>query len=408
MSKFDEELLESKRKRFYETVYKICRKRNLPMPSINFNGCPYEDEDQLAHYHSQTNTICVSKTQLIKLNYDDIYHVASHETAHILQQNHEPEFDKEQEKNRQEGWEPPPGTIHITGGGKVSKGKEKKSKTDKTRCNYHLCRKKTKLKQCKYCKGYFCKEHIKAKPPAMPPFKSNSPEVQSMMEEWRKPGGHPCPECLVDWKKEIKSKDDKYKEALERLLKLKFKEDKISSNEDIFEEIWETNLTNFPTKKKEDKKEDKKEEVFQDIDDFIEDETKKYFSLGKIIMIILVFVLIGVLAYKFYVPMVSFCSDNVKINECLEEKPLYCEYKGLLNKPEIIENPNYCGCPEGKRVYQDGCIKLVECNDGTLYPECSRDKPFICREDGSLRRAASICGCPEGHTADGDWCDKIN
>ncbi len=49
---------------------------------------------------------------------------------------------------------------------------------DENSCHYHLCRKITELHECKYCKEYFCKEHLVANPPG---------GTHHYVE------GHPCP-----------------------------------------------------------------------------------------------------------------------------------------------------------------------------------------------------------------------
>lgn len=72
--------------------------------------------------------------------------------------------------------------------------------SNKKECHYHLCRKQTKLYKCKFCGRYFCKDHIKPKPPGLPRFKGTSHEDLVFMEEWHKPGGHPCIPYSDHWK----------------------------------------------------------------------------------------------------------------------------------------------------------------------------------------------------------------
>jgi len=43
------------------------------------------------------------------------------------------------------------------------------------------------------------------------------------------------------------------------------------------------------------------------------------------------------------------------------------------------------------------------CNDGTLYGECSYQKPYYC-QDGSIIKKASICSCPENYMQQGENC----
>jgi hypothetical protein len=111
---FDKKLLETKKKKFIEVVSKICKKRNLPIPSLNFDGCPAENEDQLAHYHPDVNMICISKRQLTVLNFDDLEEVAAHEIAHILEQNHDSNFRNEENTNKIFAWKPS-GVVIIDG-----------------------------------------------------------------------------------------------------------------------------------------------------------------------------------------------------------------------------------------------------------------------------------------------------
>ena len=86
-------------------------------------------------------------------------------------------------------------------------------------CHYHLCRKRTKVYRCKYCGEYFCKEHIKPKPPGMPKFNSVSQEDILYMEEWRDTHGHPCVPFYDYWITQIKKKREKYMQNLDKLLK---------------------------------------------------------------------------------------------------------------------------------------------------------------------------------------------
>jgi len=72
------------------------------------------------------------------------------------------------------------------------------------KCSYHLCNRKDAKKKCRYCQKYFCDEHIRAKPPGMPNFHTTNPYLLRKMEEWRKPGGHPCPDYFETYKKRSK------------------------------------------------------------------------------------------------------------------------------------------------------------------------------------------------------------
>ena len=131
--KIEIQLLELKKKEFIDVVSRICENRNLPRPYVNFDGCPAENADQLAHYHPDVNMICISKRQLTVLNFDDINEVVAHEVAHILELNHGDKFDKEYVKNKICGWEPPAGVVVIYGNQKVEPvSKEARDKIEKT------------------------------------------------------------------------------------------------------------------------------------------------------------------------------------------------------------------------------------------------------------------------------------
>ena len=62
---FQEDTLIQKKALILSIVKKLCTKRNLPLPHVNFEYCADEHENQLAHYHPGENIICFSKRQLI-------------------------------------------------------------------------------------------------------------------------------------------------------------------------------------------------------------------------------------------------------------------------------------------------------------------------------------------------------
>ncbi|MCD6464526.1 AN1-type zinc finger domain-containing protein, partial [Candidatus Woesearchaeota archaeon] len=99
--------------------------------------------------------------------------------------------------------------------------KTKKSNSKIGICHYHLCRKKTRVYRCKYCGEYFCKKHFQPKPPGLPRFNSTKHEDRLFMEEWHKPGGHPCVPYLDIWRAEQERKEQEYRQALDMLLRSK-------------------------------------------------------------------------------------------------------------------------------------------------------------------------------------------
>jgi len=95
MEYLDDQHLETKKQYARYAVEVICKSRNLPFPSFNFDGCPEEAEEELAHYHPDNNRICISKRQLNQLSFDELRDIVVHEAAHILVGNHDDDFNKE-------------------------------------------------------------------------------------------------------------------------------------------------------------------------------------------------------------------------------------------------------------------------------------------------------------------------
>jgi len=87
------------------------------------------------------------------------------------------------------------------------------------KCNYHICGKREKLFQCKYCNRSFCDEHLKPKPPGLPRFSSTKPADRIFMEEWHKPGGHPCVQYVKRWEAKTREKQENYYKALDKVIK---------------------------------------------------------------------------------------------------------------------------------------------------------------------------------------------
>ena len=165
---------------------------------------------------------------------------AAHEVTHVLEYNHSSVFQQEEQLSQIVGWEPPSGVVHIRGSYPKKPKKERKSREDKTRCNYHACRQKRKLTQCKYCKSYYCDKDIK----------SCEPRVHNERDDYIGEKGHPClpyKDYLLEKEKE---KGKKYSEALGKLLK------KTSSPVEV------TSL-NYPTKREANKRRDNTKSYFK-------------------------------------------------------------------------------------------------------------------------------------------------
>jgi hypothetical protein len=211
-SEFEKKLLEDKKRLVLNVVEDLVRKRNLPKPYVNFDGCEGEDEDSLAHYHSEGNIICISERQLHKLDFESLKDVITHEVTHIIVQDHSPNFYNENATSSIAHWEPPGGTIVVGNSENKSKRKNNPIKIDKTRCNYHLCRKNRKLEQCKFCENYYCSEHVQPAPPIIG-FPLDRLVCGKPVSYWRNlKEAHPCfPYVEYSERKEEKRKEEEYK-----------------------------------------------------------------------------------------------------------------------------------------------------------------------------------------------------
>ena len=225
-------------------------------------------------------------------------------------------------------------------------------------CHYHLCRKRTKVYKCKYCGESFCKEHLNAKPPGLPRFGGTSHQDRLFMEEWHKPGGHPCVPFFEHWEAENKRKDEEYSQALDRLIRSKPKH----------EELKIERKTNYV----------------------------KYL-IGGLAILFIVYLFLNFSGTNLFFGNVLNCTDGTPYNHCSEHKPFYC-----LNGT-LVKNSTICGCPYGYRVKGDDCELIPRCSDGTVYGECSTSKPLYCF-NGTLIKKASLCGCPLNEVAQGDNC----
>jgi len=100
----------------------------------------------------------------------------------------------------------------------------------------------------------------------------------------------------------------------------------------------------------------------------------------------------------------STCSDGTIYNGCSTNKPYYCDNGSLVPKA------SQCQCPVGYVALGENCVRSSPsntCSDGTIYNECSSNKPFFCN-NGQLVEKASQCGCPTGKEVQVDNCITPN
>lgn len=70
---------------------------------------------------------------------------------------------------------------------------------------------------CKYCKEYFCKEHLKPSPAFFPRFNRGDPKSRLLMEEFHEENGHPCMPYYPHWEKQGEAESDAWGKTLDIL-----------------------------------------------------------------------------------------------------------------------------------------------------------------------------------------------
>jgi hypothetical protein len=76
----------------------------------------------------------------------------------------------------------------------------------------------------------------------------------------------------------------------------------------------------------------------------------------------------------------------------------------ICNKPYIRVGAECCLDQNDNKICdKDEAKKVMTCQDGTPYNQCSYNKPKYCY-NGTLIDAASLCGCPAGYIIAGNSC----
>jgi|YelNatPaOPRAMG01_1025707.scaffolds.fasta_scaffold29863_3 hypothetical protein len=221
--------------------------KNIPKVKVWEGACPYSSGDEIAHAHPDLGLICISRGRLESMNLDEIRETAFHETTHMLYIGHDIDFGIAMDDTHLAAWleEHKPRTITF------KSKKEDKDKIDKEKCNYHLCRKKTKLYRCKYCGNYFCKEHLKPKMCLTLHQISTAKEpLRSWLEkEYRREDGHPdLIYTKIAWQK-LEAREKEELEKRWKALDILDKEPKIErgiEKEEFPEHVPKQPITSFP------------------------------------------------------------------------------------------------------------------------------------------------------------------
>ena len=94
-------------------------------------------------------------------------------------------------------------------------------------------------------------------------------------------------------------------------------------------------------------------------------------------------------------------------NECSQTALRRCSGSGYQvcgnnDEDSCLEWGLLTSCPLDT-VCQDGSCIQRACSDGTLYGQCSSNKPKYC-EEGTLTEQSSLCGCPSGYEVYRNQC----
>ena len=87
-------------------------------------------------------------------------------------------------------------------------------------------------------------------------------------------------------------------------------------------------------------------------------------------------------------PIDQKCTDGTLYSQCSANKPKYCDNGDLIDKCVIC----YCS---SDTVCQNGSCVQQKCSNGTLFNQCSINKPKYC-DNGNLVNKCSACGCSSG------------
>lgn len=180
---------------YVNSISKVLQLQRTP-PIIFCDGYTSEGPNAIACIDIISCTIQVSRIHLQKQRVEEIKKTVAHEITHLIVPDHTPEFYKILNEILAGTWQPEfsTGLVFIDGGAEVELStqetkKESHPNKDMTYCNYHLCREKTKLLCCPYCKDYFCLDHIKPMPPIFPNFDYPN----KFNEQKNRDTHHPCP-----------------------------------------------------------------------------------------------------------------------------------------------------------------------------------------------------------------------
>ena len=282
---FQKKNLDDKIKKFKSSVHRASVNLGVKQPRVKIHECPHSRGNEIAHCHTETGEICISEYSLNLLSIDEIINTANHEVAHLKHGHHEPSFHNTHQNLNASTWEPPSGGVVSFSEADLNRPmpKRKPNKIDEKSCNNYKTKihTKGKLIQCKYCDGYFCKDHSSPGLAGLRNFKDYNKFEEEKEEMMRGKNTHPCIPYNVYLDKKLEKKNEKYEKALNKLLSKKnYKTEKIAEPSNVQDYISEE----YP------------EDVF---DNFTKQKMKRSRKIGKkpnrilLVFIILLIILIG-------------------------------------------------------------------------------------------------------------------
>ncbi len=181
----EEKISEVKEKHFLESVRiasAVAGLKRTPKVKLWDSKCPHSTGYEIAHAHPDIGMICITRDRLNSMNLDEIEETATHEVSHMKHIGHDIDFQTTHSDAKLASWLL---THNVkTVGRKISL---KDSKNYKKVCNFHLCKRKGKLFECKYCGNLYCRQHIKPKMVAL--LRDISDPV--LEAEYRREDAHP-------------------------------------------------------------------------------------------------------------------------------------------------------------------------------------------------------------------------
>jgi hypothetical protein len=383
---FERRLTKEKQDKFLEIVNNASKALRIKPPETKFwdGECPHSRGNELAHIHPDTGVICVSSRRLKQMTMEDIVETATHEVSHMLDSSHDYSFKGIHNYVKTKIWKPPQGIAVEDEDERDKEHPKEHIREDRIKCNYHLCRKKTTLKKCSYCGGYFCNEHVSPKLPltyGMVDSERNPTLARLYEDEWRKKGGHPDA-VYSEYKlnkiaREEKELTDRIMKALDRMKRIETTKYPKKSGFNVFSRIPKSLFLKSESSTKNITKGDKEHREYfsQKIKQSIpaehsepSKEEKEFRIPTKTVAIIILLIIFGYLIFTYNKEIMKFIPFSNKTKECIANfTKTYASGASFGRDPSA-----YCKntCIE---KYNSTIYKLIEQNETSKLTVCYCD-----------------------------------